>query len=207
MDSLTLLSFLSVAFLLTLMPGPDILFVIAQSIAQGKRAGVITAFGLCTGLIIHLTAAILGVTALIYQSALAFSIVKYIGAVYLLFLAWQAFRDKGGRFLIASQARQKRMVLYRKGILMNVLNPKVSLFFFALFPQFVSESLGNVPQQMILLGIVFIVQALVVFSGVSFFSEKIRNFLMGRPAVARKINLIQGTLFALISLQIAFSEK
>lgn len=207
MEFVTLLSFLSVAVLLTLMPGPDILFVIAQSIAQGKRAGLATALGLCTGLIIHLTAAILGVTALIYQSALAFTVVKYGGALYLLFLAWQAFRAKESDLFITQPTRRKGRSLYRRAILMNVLNPKVALFFLALFPQFITQSLGHIPQQMTVLGILFITQAFLVFSGVSFFAEKLRNFLLTRPTIARRLNVIQGSLFTLIGLQIAFGEK
>lgn len=207
MDLITISSFLGVAVLLTLMPGPDILFVISQSISQGKKAGIFTALGLCTGLLFHISAAALGVSAIVYQSAVAFSIVKYAGAIYLLYLAWQAFRAKNDSLLLQEQKHRRLIELYRKGIIMNVLNPKVSLFFLALLPQFVNKSAGHIPMQMILLGIVFIVQALAVFGTVSFLSEKIRHFLMNNQAIAKRINLVEGAILAFIGLQVAFSEK
>ncbi len=168
----TIFSFLGVAVLLTLAPGPDILFVIAQSLSQGKQAGIATALGLCTGLLVHISAATLGVSAVIYQSALAFAIVKYAGAAYLLYLAWQAFREKDSSLAFGRQKPMAYASLYKKGIVMNVLNPKVSLFFLALLPQFVDPSEGRVPQQMLLLGAVFLAQALAVFTLVSIGAEK-----------------------------------
>ena len=207
MDAIVFLSFLGTAVLLTLMPGPDILFVIAQSISQSQKAGIITALGLCTGLLFHITAAVLGISAAIYQSAVAFSVVKTIGAVYLLYLAWQAFRAKETKWLLKEQQRRDYTSLYKKGILMNVLNPKVSLFFLALLPQFVNHTSGNVSGQMVILGLTFIVQALVVFSIVSFFSDQIRRFLGNQSFISRNANYIQGILFVIIGLQIAFGKR
>lgn len=207
MEITTLVSFLGVAILLTLMPGPDIIFVIAQSISQTKKAGIATAFGLCTGLIVHISAAALGVSALIYKSAFAFNLVKYAGAIYLLYMAWQAFREKDSSFAIEGNERLDYLALYKKGILMNILNPKVSLFFLALLPQFVTQSAGHVSLQMIVLGIVFLVQALVIFTIVSIFSEKLRHLLMNSERIGKRINLVKGVLLGFIGLQIAFSQK
>lgn len=201
-------SFLGAAIFLTLMPGPDIIFVIAQSISQNKKAGIFTAFGLCTGLLVHISAATLGISAIIYQSSLAFSIVKYTGAAYLLYLAWQSFLEKDGALIFENNKPQTYIALYKRGILMNLLNPKVSLFFLALFPQFVVQSsVISVPVQMIILGFIFIVQALAIFTTVSIFSEKIRDFLLKRDFIAKRINIIKGVLLAFIGIQIAFSEK
>ena len=133
MDLLSILSFLGIAIVLTLMPGPDNLFVLAQSISNGKNAGISTALGLCTGLIIHITAATIGITAIIYQSALAFHLVKYAGAAYLLFLAYKSFREKNSSFDLKNESSLNYKSLYKKGIIMNLLNPKVSLFFLAFF--------------------------------------------------------------------------
>ncbi|WP_226582696.1 LysE family translocator [Halobacillus litoralis] len=207
MDLSVLLSFLGVALLLTFSPGPDILFVIAQSISQNKKAGIITALGLCTGLIVHISAAALGVSAVIYQSAIAFDVVKYAGAVYLLYLAWQSFRDKGSTLISEGQKSLTYNSLYKKGILMNILNPKVSLFFLALLPQFVNRSSGYVPLQMTLLGGIFLLQAFGVFVLVSLLSDKIRSLLIRNTQVAGKLNVIQGTVLGIIGLQIALSEK
>ncbi|MFA8438502.1 LysE family translocator [Pueribacillus sp. YX66] len=207
MDNSTLLAFLTTAIILTLMPGPDILFVTAQSISQHRRAGIITALGLCTGLIVHISAAAFGVSAIIYQSTTAFMIIKLAGAIYLLFLAWQSFRSRHETYAIQKQKPLEHWSLYKKGIIMNVLNPKVSLFFLALLPQFVNEASANVSLQMIFLGIVFIVQALLVFTIVSFLAEKIGHLLAKHSTLSKKLNIIQSVLFTLIAMQIAFSEQ
>lgn len=205
MDFITVLSFLGVAVLLTLMPGPDNLFVLAQSISQGKKAGIATALGLCSGLIVHVAAAALGISAIIYQSAIAFAIVKYAGAAYLLYLAWKSFREKESGLTLNNQKSLNYRSLYKKGILMNILNPKVSLFFLALLPQFVEQSTGHVPIQMLVLGVVFMLQAIIIFIAISFFSEKVRNLLLKSPRISKKLNYIQGTLLGIIGLNIAFS--
>lgn len=207
MDSLVLLSFLGAAILLTLMPGPDILFVTAQSISQNKKAGIFTALGLCTGLIVHITAATLGISAIVYQSAVAFTIVKYAGAIYLFYLAWMSFRDKGQPFSIKQQNSIDYGSLYKKGILMNLLNPKVSLFFLALLPQFIDNSSEYISLQMFILGVIFLIQALFVFSLVSIFAGKIGQLLVNNSFIARKMNVLQGTLFGIIGLQIALSKQ
>jgi threonine/homoserine/homoserine lactone efflux protein len=207
MDLTLTLSFLGAAILLTLAPGPDILFVIAQSISQNSKAGIATACGLCTGLLVHITAAVLGVSAVIYASATAFAVVKYAGAAYLLYLAWQAFRDKSSEIGLTGKPHASYGALYRRGILMNVLNPKVSLFFIALLPQFVDRSAGHVSLQMLGLGVIFLVQALIIFILVSLFANRFGQWLMRSKSIARKINVLQGLLFTAIALQIAFSKR
>jgi threonine/homoserine/homoserine lactone efflux protein len=207
MDFALTMSFLGVAILLTLMPGPDILFVIAQSISQDKKAGIATALGLCSGLIVHITAATLGISTIIYQSALAFTVIKYTGAAYLLYLAWQSFKEKETGFAFNHSKPFKYPSLYKKGILMNLLNPKVSLFFLALLPQFVNKSMGHITLQMFILGIIFLVQALVIFIAVSVFSEKLRHVLLTNSFIAKRMNIVKGLLLGLIGIQIAFSEK
>ncbi|GMK36949.1 LysE family translocator [Paenibacillus sp. CCS19] len=198
-DLQTAVSFVAVAIALTLMPGPDILFVIAQSMSRSARSGIMVALGLCTGLLVHTSLAALGVSAIVLSSEAAFTAIKWLGAAYLLYLAWKTWPRKKSNDLLDQQtssdtnsvenalaettaaatainnrndAIQKQDevtlgALYRRGIWMNVLNPKVSLFFLALLPQFVSINNGNVPFQMIQLGLLFIVQALVVFSAAS----------------------------------------
>ncbi len=206
MDPLVLLSFLGAAVLLTIAPGPDLLFVIAQSISQDKKAGIAVACGLCTGLLVHTSAAAIGVSALIYSSAIAFTIVKYAGAAYLIYLAIQAFRDRS-TLQISSKQRSAYSALYRRGIFMSVLNPKVSLFFLALLPQFVVPTAGHEAWQMIVLGLIFIVQALIIFTIVSIFSHKVRTWLARSPLIARRFNIVQGLLFTIIALQMALARK
>ncbi|MEE3808663.1 MULTISPECIES: LysE family translocator [Lysinibacillus] len=207
MEISTLFAFLGAAIILTIMPGPDNLFVLAQSITQDKKAGIATSLGLCTGLLVHISAAVLGISAIIYQSTIIFSIVKFAGAAYLLYLAWQSFRAKGDPFTLQQQNTQAYITLYKKGILMNILNPKVSLFFLALLPQFVNPTQGHVAFQMLILGIVFLVQALVLFSLFSIFAGKVRKLIIGQPAIAKRLNVIQGILFTFIGIQIAISKQ
>ncbi len=209
MDIWTILSFLGTAVLLTLIPGPDNMFVLAQSIAQGKRAGIATTLGLCTGLLVHITAATLGISAVIYQSALAFHIIKYAGAAYLLYLAWQSFRAKSNDVWSGdSQLPHYRLsALYRRGILMNVLNPKVSLFFLALLPPFVQRDAGHIPLQMLVLGTIFLLQALLLFSLISLLAGRMGGLMMRSPHLSRYMNRIQGMIFALIGLKVALSSR
>ncbi|WP_096203211.1 LysE family translocator [Bacillus sp. FJAT-45350] len=206
MDIMLLASFLGVAIALTLLPGPDILFVMAQSIAQNKKAGIATALGLCSGLVVHITAATVGITAILYQSAIAFTLVKYAGAIYLFYLAWKSFTDKENALTMGKNQALQYKALYKKGIIMNLLNPKVSLVFLSLLPQFVNHTAGYVPLQMALLGGLFLIQALFIFSLVSIFSEKVQQFLVKSTTLTKRLNVIQGSIFVLIGIQITFSK-
>lgn len=195
--------------MLTLMPGPDNLFVLAQSMSQNKKAGIATTFGLCTGILVHTLAAAIGITALVYQSALLFMIVKYAGAVYLLYLAWQAFTEEGGDLEVESKQSLEYKKLYKRGVLMNVLNPKVSLFFLALFPQFIDHSKGawEVPYQMVGLGVLFLIQAFIIFTTISFFAEKVGNWISKVPQIGRRLNVAKGVLLGIIGISLALGDK
>ncbi len=206
MDLWLMLTYLGAAVLLTLMPGPDNLFVLAQSIVSGARAGIATSLGLCTGLLVHIAAATLGISAVVYQSALAFALVKYAGAAYLLYLAYRSFRDTSAIIRLGDERPYSRIALYRRGIIMNVLNPKVSLFFLAFLPQFIRQDAGEVSYQMLVYGMIFIMQALLLFSLISLFAAAIGRRLNQHPSLARRMNLIQGALFSLIGLKIAFGS-
>lgn len=206
-DFITVLSFLSAAMILTIMPGPDNLFTLAQSIAKGKMAGIYTTLGLCTGLLFHITATTVGLAAIVYHSAIAFNIIKYAGAAYLLYLAYKSFTDKGSSVKLEIADSLDYKSLYKKGIIMNLLNPKVSLFFLALFPQFIHYESGYVPIQMLLLGFLFLIQAFIIFSFISIFAGKVGDFLRNNQTIANKMNFVQGSLYTLIGLKIAFSEK
>ncbi|WP_332650018.1 LysE family translocator [Lysinibacillus sp. 54212] len=206
MDNLSILSFLVAAVLLTLMPGPDILFVIAQSISQNARAGISTALGLCTGLLVHISAAVVGISAIIYSSATIFTMVKWAGAIYLLYLAVGAFRAGSSAIGLDEKPAISYSKLYKKGIIMNVLNPKVSIFFLALLPQFVHGT-ENVPWQMLLLGLVFLIQAFVIFATVSGLASRVRQVLVRSSFIARHLNKIEGSLYTVIGVSIAFSER
>lgn len=149
----------------------------------------------------------MGISAVIYHSTLAFTVVKYAGAAYLLFLEYKSFKEKGSSLNLETEDSLEYKSLYKKGIVMNLLNPKVSLFFLAFFPQFINYDNGNVPFQMLVYGILFLVQTLIIFTLISMFAGKAGYFLRKNPTLSKKINFIQGTLFTLIGLKIAFSQK
>lgn len=202
-----LIYFIAASAALTFLPGPDILFVLTQSISQGKMAGVATATGLCTGILVHTSAAALGISALLYKSALAFEIVKYAGAAYLLYLAWQAIRESGELISSAPVRETNAFALYRRGIFMNVLNPKVALFFLAFLPQFINLESGSVPMQMIFLGIVFLVQAWLIFSAISVFAGTIGDKIVQRPGIVKYIKWGKAGIFTAIGVKLALAHK
>ena len=175
-----ILSFLLASVLLTFMPGPDNIFVLTESITKGQKNGIAISIGLCTGVLIHTLAAATGLSIVIQKSALAFSIIKYLGAAYLFYLAYMATKEKPMEVTLGKKSKEetfKLFLLIRKGFLMNVLNPKVSLFFIAFLPQFISQDGINITVQMIILGLIFMVQALVIFSLISILSSRLTGYV------------------------------
>lgn len=207
MDLTIYLSFIGVSLLLIIAPGPDNIFVMAQSISYGKKEGIATAFGLCSGVTIHTLAASIGLSAILYQSNIAFSILKYLGAFYLLYLAYQAFRSSNEVGTLSKPKKQTLPALYRRGFLMNVLNPKVSLFFLAFLPQFIDKNGISVPLQMIVLGLTFMILTLVVFSIIAIFAGSLGEKLLQNEKSSRIINLAQGAIFTGIGLKLFFMNK
>ncbi|TKG93668.1 LysE family translocator [Puteibacter caeruleilacunae] len=180
MESSLILSFLGASILLTIMPGPDNIFVLTESITKGQKNGIAISTGLCSGVLIHTLAAATGISLIIKQSELIFSIIKYLGAAYLFYLSYQAYREqKPSLDFSESKSEEKLKVfpLIRKGFLMNVLNPKVSLFFIAFLPQFVSKDGFDITVQMIILGVIFMLQTLLIFSFVAISSGKLNRYV------------------------------
>lgn len=201
---MNLLGFIGASVLLTLMPGPDILFVITQSIIQGKKAGIIFAAGLCTGLIFHTTAVCAGLSVLIYSSPLAFTALKFAGASYLIYLGIKSFLNRRQKLVEIGTENKIKGQLFRKGILMNILNPKVILFFLAFFPQFVRLDAGNPALQMMLLGGVFMAQAMLIFSLVAFLADILSRRFMQHPRFSFWMNIFQSIVYAVIGCSILF---
>ncbi len=175
-----ILSFLLASVLLTFMPGPDNIFVLTESITKGQKNGIAISIGLCTGVLIHTLAAATGLSIVIQKSALAFSVIKYLGAAYLFYLAFMATKEKKMEVTLGKKSKEETFQLFpliRKGFLMNVLNPKVSLFFIAFLPQFISPNGINITVQMIILGLIFMVQALVIFSLISILASRLTGYV------------------------------
>ncbi len=204
----TLATFLTAAVVLALVPGPDNVFVLTQSAVQGKGAGLAVVMGLCTGLIGHSTAVALGVAAIFQTSALAFTVLKYIGAAYLVYLAWQMFRAPVENIGEASgEIATDHGKLYLRGIIMNVTNPKVSIFFLAFLPQFTDPERGSVTIQILLLGGVFIGATIIVFGGIAVLAGFLGEWLNRSPRVQMVLNKLAGTIFLGLALKLATTQR
>jgi threonine/homoserine/homoserine lactone efflux protein len=203
----TVLVFVAASVALAFAPGPDNIFVLTQSAVHGRKAGFVVTLGLCSGLLVHTAAVSLGVAAIFQTSALAFNLLKLVGAMYLLYLAWQAFRASTAELSGASEARMDLRKLYYRGVIMNLTNPKVAIFFLAFLPQFADPSTGSIAIQMLMLGGLFIVSALVVFGAISWSAGFLGEWLKRSAKAQVVVNRIAGTIFIGLALKLAMSER
>lgn len=191
--------------LLTLMPGPDILYVLMQSITNGKKYGIVTAFGLVSGVIIHTTLVAFGVSAIIKHSENLFLGLKTVGALYLLFLAYKSLVSKEVIHLDKKTSSISMFKLYKRGFIMNVINPKVSIFFLAFFPGFLYSSTQNTIIQFYVLGILFMLQAFIIFTLVSILSGQFSSYLNSHKSFSKNIKWFKVIVFIAIAIFILFS--
>lgn len=203
----TLLTFILASTLLSLAPGPDNIFVLMQSALHGARAGLLVTLGLCTGLVVHTTLVAAGVAALFLVNDLAFTLLKLVGAAYLIYLAIGAWRA-GASALPAEQVPpQTALQLYRRGIVMNLTNPKVAIFFLAFLPQFANPASGSIAFQIIMLGVIFIVIALLVFGAVALLSGRLAAAFKRSSTVQRMLNRAAALVFTGLALRLAFTSR
>ncbi len=203
----TLITFFTASVLLALAPGPDNIFVLTQSALRGKGPGLIIMLGLCTGLMVHTTAVALGVAIIFQTSALAFSALKFIGAGYLLYLAWRAFRAPAEIIQGETNGRVRYWKLYCRGIIMNITNPKVSIFFLAFLPQFADPHRGPVVYQLLLLGGLFIMATILVFGSIAFLAGMLGRWLNRSNRTQNVLNKLAGTVFLGLALKLAAAER
>lgn len=201
------LAFFAVSVLLALAPGPDNLFVLLQSAMRGPGAGLRVVLGLCTGLLVHTAAVAAGLAALFAASATAFAVVKWLGAGYLVWLAWQALRAPVLDPDASAAAPGDGWAMYRRGILMNLSNPKVAIFFLAFLPQFADAARGPIWPQVSVLGAIFIVATLLVFGGIAWFAGSLGRQLRRSPRIQQALNRIAGGVFLLLALRLAAAER
>lgn len=207
MTTTTLLYFLGASIALTIAPGPDNTFVVAQGVSRGRKAAIITALGMCSGVSVHTAAAALGISALLYSSATAFMVLKYAGAAYLLYLAYKSLKEQQILLPSGTADGQKWWVMFRRGFIMNVVNPKVALFFLAFLPQFVSGRTGDTSWQIFILGLLFMVQAAVVFSAIGYLSGSVGNLVIRKPRMARYFGWLTAGVFASLGVKLALAER
>lgn len=203
----TAIAFFGLSVLLGLSPGPDNVFVLLQSAMRGRKAGMLVVLGLCTGLLVHTSAVALGLAAIFAASALAFTVLKLGGAAYLTYLAWGAFRAPVGNLGTQSAAPVSSAHMYGRGVLMNITNPKVAIFFLAFLPQFVNAGTGHVGAQIICLGFVFILATLVTFGAIAYFSASFGQVFQRSLRAQRTLNWIAGTVFLGLAARLAWSQR
>lgn len=200
----TFVSFLIASILLTLAPGPDNLYLLAKSLKDGAKSGIILAAGLASGIIFHTSLVMLGVATLIKNSAIAMIILKYLGAIYLLYLAWGSFKSfrKNSGIDLKSASSEKNSSTYLRGVMMNVCNPKVLLFFLAFLPSFVDLASENSSTMILLLGITFAIQAFVIFSLISICAGRLRSMILRRKNFGKILSAVEGSVLSIIALSL-----
>jgi RhtB (resistance to homoserine/threonine) family protein len=203
------LVFFAAAVLLNVSPGADHVFILTRTVAQGRLAGFLSSWGVCTGAMIHVLAAALGISAILAASATAFTVVKLAGAAYLIWLGIRSLRSKGLAFAPASGAapRASGWTIYRQGVIVDLLNPKVAIFFMAFLPQFVDPALGHTAGQMIALGAVVIVVGLVWETFLIFGAGALSQRLRTQPALARWVNRVSGVTFIGLGIKLAVERR
>ena len=209
----TLVAFFGVSVLLALTPGPDNIFVLLQSAQRGWRAGMCVVLGLCLGLVGHTAAVALGLAAVFAASGMAFTVLKVVGAAYLAWLAWGALRapasvheaPPGGAAAAGGNGGALRMV--GRGVVMNLTNPKVLVFFLAFLPQFADPAQGSMARQIMLLGLVFMLATLLVFGAIACFSGAFGALLQRSARAQRLLNRVAGLVFLGLALRLATAQR
>jgi len=207
MNTELLAPFVLASTLLSLAPGPDNIFVLLQSALHGRKAGLLITLGLCTGLVVHTTLVALGVAALVMVSATAFLVLKLLGAAYLVYLAAGALRASASTLSGTRAPALSSRQLYLRGILMNLSNPKVAIFFLAFLPQFARPEAGSMTTQLLVLGAVFIVVALVVFSLVALLAGLLATWLQQSGRALLVLNRVAALVFLGLAARLAFSTR
>lgn len=200
-------AFLITALVVVLMPGTGVVYTLAVSIGQGLRAGLIAAFGCTIGIVPHMAASILGLAALLHASALAFQGVKIAGVAYLLWMAWSVWRGTGTLAVTGKTGTPSPRKLIRDGVLLNVLNPKLSVFFLAFLPQFVPADVADPAMHMTLLALAFMALTLAAFAIYAGCAALLRDRILENP---RAMTWLRGTFaasFALLGLRLALAER
>jgi threonine/homoserine/homoserine lactone efflux protein len=203
----TLLGFAAASVLLALAPGPDNLFVLTQSALKGRVSGLMVTLGLCSGLVVHTTAVALGVAAIFQTSETAFTALKFVGAAYLAFLAWKALRAGAEPLGGAADAPVDLRKMYLRGILMNVTNPKVAIFFLAFLPQFADPAKGHLGAQIFFLGGVFMLCALAVFSAIALVADRLSAWLRRSARGQVVLNRVAGVVFLGLAAKLALAQR
>ncbi len=206
-DPHSLLLFVGAGLLLNVTPGPDLLYILGRSVSQGRAAGVISALGIGAGCLVHVTGAALGLSALLLALPLAYDVVRWAGAAYLVVLGVKALRSGGGGLDVQALAPVSRRRIFLQGALTNVLNPKVALFFLAFLPQFADPARGPLAPQLLLLGAIFAVNGTLVCIAFALFASQLGAWLRTRYGVSRLLDRATGGLFVALGVRLALLDR
>jgi threonine/homoserine/homoserine lactone efflux protein len=199
--------FLVTSFIVIVSPGTGVLYTLAAGLSRGARASVVAAFGCTIGIVPHMAAAIMGLAALLHASALAFQVFKYLGVAYLLYMAWSTLRESGALKVEKAVGARSALQVTATAILINILNPKLSIFFLAFLPQFVSADEAHPLSRMLVLSGVFMLMTFVVFVGYGLFAASIRDHVISRPRVLTWMRRSFAGAFAALGARLAFADR
>ncbi len=199
--------FLVTSLIVVVSPGTGVLFTLAAGLSRGARASVIAAFGCTLGIVPHIAAAIMGLAALLHASALAFQTLKYVGVVYLLYMAWNTLRERGALTVEQDLGPRSATQVIVSAILVNILNPKLSIFFLAFLPQFVGAAERDPLARMIQLSAVFMLLTFAVFVGYGMFAASVRNHVISRPRVLTWMRRACAGAFAALGARLALADR
>jgi threonine/homoserine/homoserine lactone efflux protein len=199
--------FLVTSFIVIVSPGTGVLYTLAIGLSRGSRASIVAAFGCTLGIVPHMAAAILGLAALLHTSAIAFQTFKYVGVAYLLYMAWNALREHGALKVENEVGARSAAQLTVTAILINILNPKLSIFFLAFLPQFISADESRPLSRMLILSGVFMLMTFVVFVGYGLFAASIRDRIISRPRVLTWMRRTFAAAFIALGAKLAFSDR
>jgi threonine/homoserine/homoserine lactone efflux protein len=200
------IAFLLTSLVIVAMPGPGAIYTIAAGLQRGRRASLIAALGCTLGIVPHVIAAITGLAAVLYASAVAFQTIKYAGVAYLLFLAWQSWRDKTPLEVHNTDAPPSAGRVISQAVLINLLNPKLTIFFFVFLPQFVHPNEPNALQHMLMLSGVFMILTLLVFAAYGIFAAALRRRVLGRPSLVTLIRRMFAGSYVALAGRLALPE-
>ncbi len=201
------IEFLITSLIVIVSPGTGVLYTLAAGLSRGSRASVVAAFGCTLGIVPHMAAAILGLAALLHTSALAFQAFKWLGVAYLLYMAWNALKERGALSVDRQIGARSDLKVTVEAILINILNPKLSIFFFAFLPQFVAADEAHPLSHMAILSVVFMALTFVVFVGYGLFAAAIREHVISRPRVLTWMRRTFAAAFLALGVKLALAER
>ncbi|HET9739123.1 MAG TPA: LysE family translocator [Solirubrobacteraceae bacterium] len=199
--------FLVTTLIVVATPGTGVLYTLAAGLARGCRASVVAAFGCTLGIVPHMLAAITGLAALLHTSAVAFQTLKYLGVAYLLYMAWSTLRERGALTVEEAGAPRSARKVIVSGVLINILNPKLTIFFFAFLPQFVDADAGSTLLRMVQLSAVFMLVTFVVFAIYGLFAAAVRRHVISRPGVMTWMRRVFAGSFVALGARLALTSR